>query len=204
MASFNPYNEKSEKELAILIANGDEVAFKALYLSVLPSLINTGRKILKSEDIVCEVIQEALIRLWVHREKLRSVVSANAWVYRIFSNECFRYLKKYGLQHIPLDDVAEIDIYPTQVYNSTEQVCTLRETNKIIHSAVSTLSPRQREIYVLSREQGLKVSEIAIKLGLSNRYVKKTLTIALQNIRHVLAKSGKFSYLIGVILIVFE
>lgn len=204
MASHNPYIEKSENELATLIADGNENAFKGFYLKVLPNLVNLGRKILKSEDAVSEVIQEALIRLWVHREKLRGVGSAHAWVYRIFSNECFRYLKKYGLQHVPLDDVAEIDTYSTQVYNSTEQFCAVRETRQIIHSAVSSLSPRQREIYVLSREQGLKVSEIAVKLGLSNRYVKKTLSLALHNIRHILAKSGKVSLLIGVFLIVFE
>ena len=200
--SYSPYNEKSEKELALLIADGDERAFKELYLRFLPNLVNSGKKILKSEELVSEVIQESLIRLWMHREKLRGVDSVRAWVYRIFSNECFRYLKKYGLQHVSLDYIT--DIHTTNFSNSTEQACSMRETHKIIHHAVTSLSPRQREIYSLSREQGLKISEIAIKLGLSNKYVKKTLTVALHNIRRDLMRSGKTYLLMCILLIVFE
>jgi RNA polymerase sigma-70 factor, ECF subfamily len=35
------------------------------------------------------------------------------------------------------------------------------------------LSPRQKEIFQLSREEGLSHKEIAEKLGISNKYSKK-------------------------------
>ncbi|MBX3241674.1 MAG: sigma-70 family RNA polymerase sigma factor [Chitinophagaceae bacterium] len=193
------YIEKGDNELASMIADGDENAFKELYLRCLPGLVSTGRKILKSEELISEVIQEALVRLWVHREKLYGVDSPRAWVWRIFSNECFRYLKKYGLQHVSLESLPEW--YAPSLSNSAEQVCLMHETHKVIHQAVTSLSPRQREIYTLSREVGLKTPEIAVKLGLSYKYVKKTLAVALQNIRQALIRSGKSLLFIGIILI---
>lgn len=194
MTSFLPYKDISEKELVVLIADGDEAAFKELYRRLLPYLSGSGMKMLKSGDAVAEVLQESLIRLWVHREKLRDVQSPRAWVYRIFSNECFRYLKKHGLKVLPLEAVEEAFLPGAGA--GPEQYLSMRETRHIIHDAVESLSPRQREIYRLSRERGLKVPEIAAELGLASKYVKKTLMVALHNIRRELVRAGKFFFII--------
>lgn len=201
MTSSLPYIDISEKELAARIADGDEAAFKELYRRLLPYLSGSGMKMLKSEDAVAEVLQESLIRLWVHRERLRDIHSPRAWVYRIFSNECFRYLKKYGLKVLPLEAVEEA--FLPGAGGGPEQHFSMRETSHIIHDAVQSLSPRQREIYRLSRERGLKISEIAAELGLASKYVKKTLMVALHNIRRQLVRAGK-TYLLLLILNVFK
>jgi RNA polymerase sigma-70 factor (ECF subfamily) len=201
LTSFLPYKDISEKELAVLIAGGDEPAFRELYRRLLPYLSGSGMKMLKSGDAVAEVLQESLIRLWVHREKLRDVHSPRAWVYRIFSNECFRYLKKHGLKVLPLEAVE--DVYLPETAGGPEQHYSMRETRHIIHDAVESLSPRQREIYRLSRERGLKIPEIAEELGLASKYVKKTLMVALHNIRRQLVRAGK-TYLLLLILNVFK
>lgn len=154
---------------------------------------------LKSKELISEVIQETLVRLWVHREKLRAIESPQGWIWRIFANECFRYLKKYGLQHLPLESLPET--YATSMVLSGEQVYSMHETNKLVHLAVKTLSPRQKEIYALSREEGMKVPEIANRLGLSYKYVKKTLALAMHNIRQDLIRSGKsFFILLSIML----
>jgi RNA polymerase sigma factor (sigma-70 family) len=193
-----PYHNKEEKELALLISEGDEMAFKQLYNALLPYLAGSGIKILKSEDAVAEVIQETLVRVWVHREKLRQVNYPRAWIYRVFSNECFRYLKKYGLLHIPLEAVAEMEL--DAVVNNAELAYSMKETKEIIHHVVTSLSPRQRQIYQLSREQGLKIPEIAAELGLASKYVKKTLMVALHIIRRQLIKAGKLYFLLVIFL----
>jgi RNA polymerase sigma factor (sigma-70 family) len=193
-----PYRNKDEKELALLISEGDELAFKQLYNRLLPYLAGTGIKILKSEVAVAEVIQETLIRIWVHREKLRQVNYPRAWIYRVFSNECFRYLKKYGLQPIPLEAVTEMEL--DEGVNNAELAYSMKETKEIIHQVVTSLSPRQRQIYQLSREQGLKIPEIAAELGLASKYVKKTLLVALHTIRRQLTKAGKGYFLLVIFL----
>lgn len=190
-----------QNELAALIADGDEMAFRILYRQLLPYLNGMGMKILKSEDALAEVLQETLIRIWVHREKLAGVHSPRAYVFRIFSNECFRYLKKFGLQPIPLEILDE-----TQLPVATagpEDLVLEKETRSVIQEAVDRLSPRQREIYQLSRDRGLRIREIAATLGLGSKYVKKTLAVAVQNVRRQLHKAGK-TYLMLLIFMIFK
>jgi RNA polymerase sigma-70 factor (ECF subfamily) len=191
LSNLLPYIDKNEKELLPLIADGDEIAFKQLYKRLLPYLAGAGFKLLRSEEAVAEVIQESLMRLWVHREKLRNVEYPRAWVFKLFSNECLRYLKKNGLQYVPLDALSEADLYGAAAV--PEHPFAMRETQDIIYYAVTGLSPRQREIYRLSRERGLKIPEIAAELGLTSKYVKKTLILALQAIRRKLVEAGKYS-----------
>ena len=192
-----PYDGKRQNELAALISDGDEMAFRQLYRQLLPYLNGSGMKMLKSEDAVAEVLQETLIRLWVHREKLKDVKSPRAWVFRIFSNECYRYLKKNGLQPVPLEVLAETQL--PAATGGPEEVVYLRETKRMIRDAVDRLSPRQREIYQLSRDRGLRIHEIAAELGLGAKYVKKTLMVAVHNVKRQLHKAGKF-YLVAFIL----
>jgi RNA polymerase sigma factor (sigma-70 family) len=201
LTSTLPYTGKNEKELILLIAVGDELAFKEFYKRLLPYLAGAGIKLLKTQEAVAEVIQESLIRLWVHREKLHNVQYPRAWIFKIFSNECFRYLKKNGLQHVPLEMLSEEDL--GGAINNSEHAYSMRETQDIIHDAITDLSPRQREIYRLSREHGLKVPEIADKLGLTSKYVKKTLILALQAIRQRLVEAGKYSVALMIFLKIF-
>lgn len=183
-----PYTDQDVQKLSALIAKGDETAFKQLYRLLLPQLASAGTKMLRSQEAVSEVIQECLIRLWKNREKLQDVQYPKAWIFRIFSNECLRYLKKNGLQHVPLDNITESELQVSQY--SAERDCSVHETRQLIYNAVTTLSPRQREIYTLSRERGLKIPEIAAELGVTSKYVKKTLIVALQSIRQRLLKAG--------------
>jgi RNA polymerase sigma-70 factor (ECF subfamily) len=58
------------------------------------------------------------------------------------------------------------------------------------------MSPQQQIIYRMSREEGLKIPEIAEKLGLSASTVKNTLVRALQHLRHFLEKSQYGAWMI--------
>ena len=62
----------------------------------------------------------------------------------------------------------------------------LKETNHLINKAIEQLPARQREVYQLSRNEGLDVNTIARQLGISKLTVKSHLTKALQFIRHYL------------------
>lgn len=183
------YHEMNEQALVALVANGDELAFKHLYRLLLPHLAGTGIKILRSREAVSEVIQECLLRVWMNRQKLHGVRHPRAWIFRIYSNECFRYLRKNGLQFLSIETLQESEL--SFSHNNAERAYAMRETQQLIYKAVTSLSPRQREIYTLSRERGLKISEIAAHLGLTSKYVKKTLIVALHSIRQRLLEAGK-------------
>ncbi len=186
----------NERELFSLIADGDEDAFNRFYEALLPDFAAYIFSLVKSQEAVSEVIQESFIRLWMNRDKLPEIEQPRAWFIRILSNECYRYLRKNGLQqlsiHIPLTAVGDTE---------TERYISYKETQSLIQKAVLNLSPRQRMIFQLSREEGLKLPEIAAKLGLSRDYVKKVLMTALDHIRKKLAEDGRLPLIVILLLL---
>lgn len=191
----------NEKELFSLIAEGDETAFKQLYIQLQPQLVGFIIKILRSEDAVMEVVQESLVRFWLNRDKLPGITYPRSWLFKIVSNECHRYFRKHGLHQRRLDNLPDADAGGGA--NTTELDLSFRETQRLIHQSVVSLSPRQREIYLLSREKGLRIPEIAAALGLSTKYVKKTLMLALRIIRRKLVEAGKFAVVLAAFQIFF-
>jgi RNA polymerase sigma-70 factor (ECF subfamily) len=70
-----------------------------------------------------------------------------------------------------------------------------KELEKAYKSSIEQLSPRRKEIFVLSREQNLTNAEIAKKLGISVKTVENQVTSALSEIKNTLRSAG-FSGLI--------
>lgn len=189
----------TEQELFSRIAEGHEEAFNLFYETLLPDFTAYIFKLVKSEDAVKEVIQESLIRLWLHRDKLAEVQHPRAWFFKVVSNETYRYLRKYGLQKMQELDVEAHAHHDRNHREETALYVSFQETQRIIQQTVNELAPRQRTIYILSREKGLTLPEIALQLGLSRDYVKKVLMNSLRIIRQKLTDKG----LLPVIVILF-
>jgi RNA polymerase sigma-70 factor (family 1) len=171
------------------IAKGDERAFEQLYDMLKPRIVGYVIKLMKTEDAATEVIQEAMIRFWLNRDKLPEIQHPPAWLFRIIANECYRYFRKHGLQQRLLSALSKSS---SDISRQTEMDLSYRETQRIIQEVVHSLPQRHQEIYRLSREEGLKMQEIADKTGLSYRYVKKVLMATLKIIREKLAKTGRY------------
>ena len=72
-----------------------------------------------------------------------------------------------------------------------QQTCSTHKTvyeelESIYNNAVNNLSPRCREIFLLSRRDNLSNKEIALKLGISIKTVEKNITKALSVLRATL------------------
>lgn len=197
--SLENKNAYTKAELLLLIAEGNEAAFNQFYLELLPKVTPFLYKMLKSEEAMQEVLQEGLTRFWMSRDKLAAVDNGAGWFFRILSNECYRYLRKNGLHQRRTE---ALDMQQEAAHNAsrqTEQDLSFRETQRIIAHAVDSLSPRQRTVYKMSREQGLTLPEIAAELGLTRDYVKKTLMAALQVIRKKLTEAGRFTIIVAIL-----
>jgi RNA polymerase sigma-70 factor (ECF subfamily) len=64
------------------------------------------------------------------------------------------------------------------------------EYKKLIHMAVSQLSPQRRLVYEMSKDYDLSYDDIASQLNLSKHTVKNHLLSALASIRGYLTQNG--------------
>lgn len=168
--------------------DGDEAAFTAIMQQLLPLMEVIVGRLVPAPDAVRDILQETMIRIWVHRDKLPVLEKPLPWMKRVALNETFTYLNnraRHNKLFLPLEADAPLE-------GDTADRISLRETQAILQQAIDTLPPQRKMIYQMSRVQGMKSAEIADALHLSHGYVKNALTAALAAIRERLAEAGKF------------
>lgn len=187
-----------DKESLSRIAEGDEQAFTILVRSVGPSLEPAVFKWVQDEEAVKEVLQETFLRVWLHRDQLPQLEQPVHWIFRVASNECFTWLNKQALRRRKLREWQQQS--SSGATGDPLHALDGKETERLILQAVEHLPEQKRLIYRMSREQGLKTSEIADQLQLSHGHVRNSLSSSLQFIREYLKAAGKIIALVAAFL----
>lgn len=177
MQQQSPYDEI---ELFARIAQGDEAAFRTIFHHYNKLLLPFMIKLTGSTTGAEEVLQEVFLKIWVQRQKLTTIESPKAWMVRIASNQSLNYLRKIDTDNRLFDRLRH---QPANEPLSPEQNLAAKEMSVFIHQAVDQLSPQCRQVYKMSREQGLTIPEIAEALNISPNTVKNQLIKALKEIR---------------------
>jgi RNA polymerase sigma-70 factor (ECF subfamily) len=167
------------------IAQGDEAAFGLLFHAYFPTLRPFLLKLTLSAADTEEVLQETFVRLWMGRDKLADVQNLNAWVFTVASNECYKYLRRKNLRR---DGLSSLGLHEDD--QTTLDTVHFHEVSRLIAEAVRLLPTQRRRIYRMSRDEGLKIPEIATALHLSPNTVKNVLVTSLRFIRQYLEAHG--------------
>lgn len=180
-----PYNDR---ELLSRIAEGDEQAFTKLFVKYSRILQPFVYSIVKTAELTEEVIQQVFLKCWLKRDQLGDVTHPQAYIYRIASNECFAHLRKEALDRRHHKEI--FYQHSGDEHALQENKTGLYELKDVVKAAYEQLSPRQQEIYSLSRHQQMNIPEIADHLQISPTTVKNTLVKSLKTIRTYLEKEG--------------
>ncbi|MDQ0107431.1 RNA polymerase sigma-70 factor (ECF subfamily) [Chitinophaga terrae (ex Kim and Jung 2007)] len=173
------------KQLFQLISEGDESAFRQLFHIYAPQFRAVALHITKTASVTEDILQETFLRLWISRDKLREIEQPRSWMLRIVFHQCFSYLRKQAIHNKAVAILA-----PAEPVFSPEEDIAYDFMRAQVTLAVQQLPPQAKRIYLLSREQGLKIPEIAAQLSLSPNTVKNSLVRSLQAIRKHLEHSG--------------
>jgi RNA polymerase sigma-70 factor (family 1) len=169
-----------EKALFRRMAGGDEKAFRQLFHHYNKILQPFVFKLTRSSQAAEEVLQEVFLKVWLNREKLAMAEDPKAYLIRIVSNESMNYLRVRA-REVKL--LAVVRPMTPEEAPSAEQRLSCRETEQQIQEAVDRLPQACRDIHRMSREELMRIPEIASTLGLSNSTVKNQLVKALKSIR---------------------
>lgn len=188
-----------EQELFHRIETGEEAAFSELFALFLPRLYPFIIKFTKVEIATQEVIQETFIRIWMNRDKLPGIKNPGGWIYKVASNECYNYIRKQALNNRLFTTISD-DADHQALQDEPHEQLDLKEITQLINRAVNELSPQRKKIYLMSRQQGKSIPEIAEALQLSPNTVKNALVSALKSIREFLLRYGMPYLVTGIIL----
>jgi RNA polymerase sigma-70 factor (ECF subfamily) len=162
---------KSNSDLILLIQKDDQVAFYNLYERYCRRLYGFVFRYIKQKEDAEEIVQEVFVKIWESRNKIDAYSSLESFLFTIAYNITISLLrkrtreKKY-LEH--LQSLQHLDDLPDLI-----DEIHFNELNDRVQVLLNELTPRQKEIYQLSREEGLSHDEIAKKLDISVNTVKK-------------------------------
>ena len=180
-----------ERALVLRLIGGDEDAFCELYAAYKNRLIYFAMRFLKSREYAEDVFQDAFTVVWQSRRFIDPDVSFSSYLYTIIRNRLLNQLRDAANEEKLKESILSQALDYT---DDTKREVMLNDLKFIISRALEQLTPRQREIFEMSREAQLSHKEIAGELGISVNTVQEHISSSLKIIRTYLIKYSGSEY----------
>ncbi len=169
-----------ENELIVRLKAGDQTAFELLFHFYYPGLVMYSTQFTADRMEAEEIVQDFFVRFWQKHRQILLTDSLKSYLFLSVKNGCLNYLKHKKVEEKYIQKMAELSgqhiAYDPDLYVASE----LQEKVK---NAIDLLPEKCREIFIMSRIQGLKNEEIAANLNISKRTVETQISKALKVLR---------------------
>lgn len=162
--------------------------FSNLYLTFYPRLVRFASVFVVYEEDAENLVQDLFVALWERKETLSAVENINAYIYRLTKNKCLDHLKhKQVKEKFAAGIQSQFEQETTLKMQSLEafdvELASEEKVEQVVTKAIDALPARCREIFLLSRYEGLKYREISEKLNISVNTVETQMCIALKKLK---------------------
>jgi len=170
----------TDHELFHRIARGDETAFGELFRRYDRRIYPFVLKMIRTTALAEEITHEIFIKIWQHREKLEAIDNPEAYIFTIAARHTLDQIRRQLNESRMLQ---RLSVVRKEAHNDTDETLLLRDRAALIQQAVDQLSPQQKAVYTLSRQEGMNYEQIGRQLNISPNTVRNHLVKALQAIR---------------------
>ncbi|MDE1191797.1 MAG: sigma-70 family RNA polymerase sigma factor [Arachidicoccus sp.] len=169
-----------------LIASGNKEAFEQLFHAHWPQVYGTSLRLTKCHNTALDLSQEIFIKVWENRNTLINVKNIKAYLYTLSRNYIIDFLRKKVFNEENIESLIQYF-----VDNNENAQCRLefKELEKSFENAIDSLKGKMKQVFILSRKEGLTHDQIANKLGISATSSKTYIVRALNIIRQFVEAS---------------
>jgi RNA polymerase sigma-70 factor (ECF subfamily) len=172
--------------------NDDRLALNTLFAQYYESLCSFAFSYLHSTEEAEESVADVFFQLWKNRHQLEIDKNLKSYLYVSVKHATFALIKKSKLTFEEIDDTIEStvsdDITPQTLLD-------YEELHEKVNVAINKLPHRCRQIFLMSRYEGLKYREIGAILSISEKTVENQLIKALAHVRSsLLANRDRTDY----------
>jgi RNA polymerase sigma-70 factor (ECF subfamily) len=162
------------------LSTGDVAAFERLYRSLEPKLYAFALKLVRSREDTEEIVQEVFVKMWERRATLDPSQNLDGYLFttakhlvynktrhRVYEFAFGQYLEAYG---VTAEDSTQTTLEHQELMQLFEEVC-------------ASMPPVRRQVFAMSRTEGLSNVEIATALNTSTSNIENHLNKALKMLR---------------------
>ena len=173
--------------MAVMIGN-NTVDFDDLFRYNYRPLCLYALHYMGDADAAEDVVQESYASLWEKLQDGTAVLNRKAYLYMMVRNRCLDHLRKKG---IPTESLKPYDTYGIIDDDDAQE---RSQTEARLWTAIDSLPEKCREVFIMSKRDGLKYEEIADELGLSVNTVRNQISKALKLIKEGAVKIFTFLF----------
>ncbi len=175
--------DSADRDLVARLRTGDHAAFDTIFRQWYEPMVRSANRVLRDPGIAEELAQDVLLELWRRRETLAEESSIAGYLMLAVRNRALNHLRHLAVQRKSAVFVEALSEPPER----TDAAADAEELTVAVREAIAALPPRTREVFVMSRERGLRYSEIAEQLEISVKAVEANMSRALRQLRERLA-----------------
>ncbi len=173
-------------ELFDQIKSGDQKALELLFSIYFSRLNDFARNVVKDDVISQDIVQDVFVKVWEKRIVIESI-NLEAYLFRLVRNRCIDYIKHLKVVNNRMNEILISskyeELYRIDFIGNEPYVLIEHELKLKIEKTIQNLPDRCREVFILSRINGLKNKEIAEKLNINIKNVERHLNRAMQSFR---------------------
>ena len=159
---------------------GDQLAFEMIFRFYYPGLVLFASQYVMHEDDAEEIVQDFFVRVWQKRDQINQVTTLKPYFFTSIKNSSLNFLYQKKHKDNLIQEIINLSqnnlLYQPDVF-------VVSDLQEAIRKAIKSLPPKCREVFILSRINGLKNEDIAGKLNLSKRTVETHVSNALKHLR---------------------
>lgn len=167
-----------------------EDQFRPIFRELYPTLAYYASHLV-DDDEVKDLVQEAFVELWKHREAITDQDHIKAFLYKTVYSRALNIVKHQAIVKDYHDTRKQLEDHRLSFFhpehNDVMRYMENKELRKQIHAAIAELPDKCRQAFVMSYLHGMKNKEIAEAMNVSVRTVDVHVYKALRYLRNRLA-----------------
>lgn len=152
-----------EKQTLLELSHGSEAAFEKIYNLYSDRIYFKISRLLKSEVVADDVLQDVFLTIWNNRSKISLDKSFCSYLFCITANKCYDYFRiikrdKDLIKKLPL---------PSIYSNSIEKSIDEQEAFEVLYNTIELLPQKRKFIFRLCKIECKTYTEVSLQLGIS-------------------------------------
>ena len=172
------------------LQDGNEKVFEQIVREYWPRMFKFALIYTQNNETSQELVQDTFLVLWNNRAILKDNTNLITYLMVVLRNKCLNLLEQTRIRQLYIEEIDDETIYQRAnlyvLQDEASQIVESEDLHKAIERALSKLPEKTREIFMLSRYDGLKNQQIAETKNISQKTVEYHISKALQILKEEL------------------